>query len=308
MKHYVESINIESGKIANSLKIGAFYDLHLKEGERDVDYIKSIIKKMGELEPAYITGLGDYYYGHKKTKFFMRDKLVYLLHGLREIAPVVLSLGNHDLTIQDEDELRKSFRNLAAKDIYTLDNESIEFDDVYFSGYFAPRKAYAVSEMSKKKTNIVIDDLSQTELNPKDYKFSVLISHIPFILLSKEIMKRFPNLYGYDLVLSGHCHNGLYSLKAEEALVERLEKIINKLSNEQKYSELIEFLESLKSFGLITGPSPFTRYARGLHDVNGTELFISRGVTGQNKKGDSFISEINLVRKLNANESRERIY
>lgn len=263
---------------------------------------------MGELNPDYIIAAGDYYYGHKKTKFKMRDKLIYLFHGLREIAPVIASEGNHDLTIEEEEELRRFFRNLAAKDIYTLDNESIEFDDIYFSGYFAPRKAYAVSEMSKKKTDIVIDDLSHTELNPKANKFSVLISHIPFILLSKEIMEKFPNLYDYDLVYSGHCHNGLFSLKAEETLVERLEKIINKLSDEQKYSELAEFLESLKSFGLITGPSPFTRYARGLHEVNGTQLFISRGVTGQNKKGDSFISEINLVRKLDPNESVTRIY
>jgi predicted MPP superfamily phosphohydrolase len=298
MKYYIEQVNVESAKINDPIKISSFSDLHLKEKDYNLSYIKSVIQKIGELNPDYITGVGDYYFGHKKEKFEMRDLLIYLLHGLREIAPVILSLGNHDLSIEDEMELRKSFRDLKSQNIYPLDNESIEFNNIYFSGYFARRDAYAVSKMSKRKTEMITEDLKKVELSAINDKFSVLLSHNPFIVLSSIIMKEFPNIYDYDLILSGHCHNGLLSLKKEENLMKRIDIIINKLKKSEKHQQLISLLESLKSFGIMTGPSPFTRYARGLHDVNGTQLFISRGVTGQNKSGDSFISEINLIHEL----------
>lgn len=230
----------------------------------------------------------------------MQDVLVYLLKNLSEIAPVIISLGNHDLSIKDELELRESFRELKTQNVYPLDNESIEFDDIYFTGYFARRDAYAVSYMSKRKMKIVVDDLKKNNLLAKSDKFSNLLCHNPYIILSSIIKNEFLNIYDYDLISAGHCHNGMFSFKTEQELINRLEGIINRLKDKEniRYKKLINFLESLKSFGIIIGPAPFTLYARGLHDLNGTKLFISRGVTNQNKGGDSFITETNIIPKL----------
>ena len=297
MEHFIEGIDIESDKIDNPIKIGSFSDLHLKKDIRALNYIKSVIEKIREINPDYITGLGDYYYGHKKEKFEMRDSLIYLLHALREIAPVILCLGNHDLSIENERELRRLFHNLESKNIYPLDNESIEFKNIYFSSYFARRDAYAVSKMTKRKTELVVNDLNKAQLIANSNKFSNLLCHNPYIVLSPTIRNEFSNLYDYDLISSGHCHNGMFSYKVEQNMINRIDKIISKLKGnlDDSHQRIIDFLESMKTFGIITGPSPITRFARGLHEINGTKLFISRGVTNQNKNGDSFISEINVI-------------
>jgi predicted MPP superfamily phosphohydrolase len=164
MEHYVEQVNIQSDKIDDDIKICAFSDLHLKENERDIIYIRSVIKKISELNPDYIAGLGDYYYGHRAERYKMQRSLIYLLHALREIAPVIMSLGNHDLSVKNESELRKSFRDLESNNIYPLDNESVEFDDIFFSGYFEKRDVYAISQLIKRRIEMNEDNLKEVNL------------------------------------------------------------------------------------------------------------------------------------------------
>lgn len=55
MEHFIENVTIESDKISNPIKIVSFSDLHLRKNIRDLDYIKSIIKKIKEINPNYIT-------------------------------------------------------------------------------------------------------------------------------------------------------------------------------------------------------------------------------------------------------------
>ena len=302
MEHYIEQVNIESDKISDNIRISAFSDLHLKEKERDIIYIRSIIKKISDLHPDYITGLGDYYYGHKKEKYKMQDSLVYLLHGLREIAPVIMSLGNHDISVDNEYELRKSFRDLESHNIYPLDNESVEFDDIYFSGYFEKRDLLSFSK------KMISDDSRELNLKTYEDKFGVLLCHNPFSITSATSSNNIPNINEYDLILSGHCHNGLLSLDAEKKIASKIDMLVGKLKTKGDYDQIVGLLESLKSFGVVIRPIPFTRYARGLHDINDTKLFISRGVTSQSKNGDSFVSEVYLVRKLNKNKSAQNVY
>ena len=302
MEHYVEQVNIESDKISDNIRISAFSDLHLKEKERDIIYIRSIIRKIGDLHPDYITGLGDYYYGHKKEKYKMQDSLVYLLHGLREIAPVVLSLGNHDISVNNEEESRRSFRDLEDHNIYPLDNESVEFDDIFFSGYFEKRDLLAFSK------KMISNESKELYLKTNRDKFGALLCHNPFPITSGNIINNIPNINDYDLILSGHCHNGLLSLEDEKKISSKIDMLVSKLKNKGDYDQIVNLLESLKSFGVVIRPIPFTRYARGLHDINETKLFISRGVTSQSKNGDSFVSEVNLVCKLNKNKSPLKIY
>lgn len=99
------------------------------------------------------------------------------------IAPVVLSQGNHELYLTDEDSTV-----MAEAGVRLLDNGSAEIGGILFGGL-----------TSRQVTGAL--DTAFLEAFSASPKFKVLLCHHP---------EYYPQLaqYPIDLILSGHCHGG----------------------------------------------------------------------------------------------------
>lgn len=99
------------------------------------------------------------------------------------IAPVILSRGNHELYLTDEDRAV-----MAEAGVTLLDNESAEIGGILFGGLTS-------------RQVIGTFDTAFLETFSASPKYKVLLCHHP---------EYYPHLsqYPIDLILSGHCHGG----------------------------------------------------------------------------------------------------
>lgn len=99
------------------------------------------------------------------------------------LAPVVLSRGNHELYLTEEDRAV-----MAEAGVTLLDNESTEIGGILFGGL-----------TSRQVTGAL--DMVFLETFSASPKYKVLLCHHPeyYLRLSQ---------YPIDLILSGHCHGG----------------------------------------------------------------------------------------------------
>ena len=290
----VEKYDLKTNKLKKDIKLVLISDIHYMDSIAD-DYNHTIIKNVKELNPNYIVLGGDYFCGLGHYSFLTESSmncLKHLLYGLRDIAPVIMMLGNHDLSIKQDKELREAFKTLKDKDIYPLDNETLELDDITFTSFFAHRKSYACSRIMKRKLKIIIEDWYKCNFKINNSKYNILLHHLSPTILDETIKKKIPDIYKYDLILSGHEHNGCYSPKRE-----------SKLKDKNKYSGFTE--------SPINWPPFYSKICRGMHNINGTNLIISRGITSGIKwsignkliintnKEYSYITEIKILGESN---------
>ena len=106
----------------------------------------------------------------------------FLMEGSK-IAPVVMSLGNHELYLTDEDK-----KVISDAGVNLLENDAVEINGVLFGGL-----------TSKTVTGEM--DMGFLERFASFPQYKVLLCHHP---------EYYPQLQSYsiDLILSGHCHGG----------------------------------------------------------------------------------------------------
>lgn len=124
-----------------------------------------------------------------------------------EIAPVVMSLGNHELYLTEEDKTV-----LQNAGVHVLDNSSVVIKNVLFGGI--PSKqitgridtdflhSFSEALAVPKNVNELADmDVPMTTADRDELMYKVLLCHHPecYRLLQQ---------YSIDLVLSGHAHGG----------------------------------------------------------------------------------------------------
>lgn len=100
-----------------------------------------------------------------------------------EIAPVVMSLGNHELYLTEEDKAVLNAANVAL-----LNNSSVEIKNIFFGGI-----------PSKQITGKIDTEFLTSFSDMEGYK--VLLCHHPEYYATLQ-------QYPIDLILSGHCHGG----------------------------------------------------------------------------------------------------
>ena len=192
-----------------SIKIAIVADLH----ELDPEQVLSIL---ASTQPDVIAVPGDLFENHefgenldKEDYSLMTRLLCSILHFMNrltrprwrekhhcckqnaykflmkasEIAPVVMSLGNHELYLTEEDK-----EVLAAAKVTLLNNSCVEIKNILFGGI-----------PSKHITGEIDTEFLRSFSGLPGYK--VLLCHHP---------EYYPQLQSYpiDLFLSGHCHGG----------------------------------------------------------------------------------------------------
>lgn len=165
--------------------------------------IDNIIKALSENKPDYICIVGDIIDDAKVIDDInLSAKLKSWLQKLSFIAPVIISYGNHDEAYikkhkgyyVDTTDFFHQFNNL--QNIYFLDNENIQFQDINFIGYH-PTPLY----FEKKENYDLTEDLKKLNSKIKNDCYNVLLCHSPIHIMEYNLP--------VNLILSGHMHDGL---------------------------------------------------------------------------------------------------
>ena len=200
--------------------INTFYEIESNINKRivllaDIHYyskkmnklLNKIVEKTSLLKPDYICISGDFI-----DQDFILDKEILLefFANLGLIAPVLISIGNHELenhgkTIDKYDE--ELFNKIdMINNVHLLNNKSWVSDKIRFTGLNFPPTSYEEVNIDYSYTKTVLDTFFKDGL--KKDKYNVVLSHSPYILIDKEF-KNEKLVKSCDLILSGHVHGGL---------------------------------------------------------------------------------------------------
>ncbi len=199
------NIKITNYEIKNAVdkKIVLISDIHYYS-RRDLNKLESIYNKIKTLNPNYICIAGDFI---DEAKVLEEDLFVFFLKKLSKVGKVILSLGNHDITIRGQE--KKYFYNeelfnkiKRIRNIYLLDNETKIIDDICFIGLNLGFNYYYEDGENSKDFVSQFNNIKKIS----DKKYNVLLCHSPLIVTKNDVIA---NLKNIDLVLCGHTHGGM---------------------------------------------------------------------------------------------------
>ena len=170
----IKKLSIESKYISKSIKFIFISDVHI--GSNDPLSLKKLVSKISELDFSFLVIGGD-----------LIDSSAFKVSDLNEFKkinkPIFFVTGNHEYYIQN---YKKHLDELYTVGIKTLDNESIQLDEINLIGLS--------DNISNKSKMDYVDKLSNKNL------FNLLIVHKPSIWKKAS--------FKANLMLSGHTHNG----------------------------------------------------------------------------------------------------
>lgn len=181
-------------------------DIHFNKNTKYKN-LEKIINYIYKLKPDYIMITGDTIDVPKITKDKKKiNELVLFLTKLAEIAKVLISLGNHDVIIDEDYNFFNKLDDLY--NIYILNNTSYHDEFIYVLGITLPN-CYYYNIMGGESTEALIEQLDSLKMKiakmPKNLPKIALI-HSPIKLTENGVIDRLKN---FDLVLCGHTHNGM---------------------------------------------------------------------------------------------------
>lgn len=196
-------------KTNSKINIIQISDLHYSDLTTEQELLK-ILKKINKLNPDYITITGDIIDSVENIKDNNRKIiLINFLSVLSSIAPTIISLGNHDYYQLEKNNSIYNYttsfweqvKNLP--NIYLLNNQTYKNHQIEFFGYTQP---YNYFYGKKEEDQLIIEDLQKFENYLQESSIpKVGLIHSPSSLTHPKIVKQLQN---FDIILSGHMHNG----------------------------------------------------------------------------------------------------
>ena len=195
------------------IKIAAISDIHYSQLVTP-GVLVSIFFKLYYLKPDYVVIVGNLLDSIDVLQDSELEVIVLdFISELSVIAPVIISLGNHDISTKKDGKWvfgwQGSFwRKIAAMPNVTIvDNTVYQDDKIFISGYTQPfdfyfddKKEYIpvmVSSLESEKENL---------LNPTVSLPRICMIHSTYQLTNPVISKYFKD---YDILISGHMHEGM---------------------------------------------------------------------------------------------------
>lgn len=265
---------LSSKKLKKDITFIHIGDIHYNEttSAKKLEYIKYAIE---DAHPDYIFITGDLLDRPKITKNKEKIKLlVSWLNSLGNIAKVFISLGNHDIILEEDYKFFNKLNDI--NNIYVLNNQSYEDEKVFISGFTLPTNYYYNIEKHEDE-NALLETLQNnfnlvTNLPKKKYKVALI--HSPILLSEKKVIEK---LKEYDLVLSGHMHNGL--------IPRILDKIIK------------------NNYGLISPDKRlFAKNTRGKIKTKYYTIIITGGITKLSPSSTKILSKLNGLYPISINK------
>lgn len=265
---------LSSKKLKNDITFIHIGDIHYNEttSTKKLEYIKYAIE---DAHPDYIFITGDLLDRPKITKNKEKIKLlVSWLNSLGNIAKVFISLGNHDIILEEDYKFFNKLNDI--NNIYVLNDQSYEDENVFISGFTLPTNYYYNIEKHEDE-NALLETLQNnfnlvTNLPKKKYKVALI--HSPILLSEKKVVEK---LKEYDLILSGHMHNGL--------IPRILDKIIK------------------NNYGLISPDKRFfAKNTRGKIKTKYYTIIITGGITKLSPSSTKILSKLNGLYPISINK------
>lgn len=192
----VSSYKINSDKINTPVRILQLTDLHNSEfGENN----QELIERVTDQSPDLILIMGDLLNsGETRT-----DIAINLISSLCDIAPIYISLGNHEVEYQQnygtdiiqlyEDTgavvLDRQYQDLEVK------GQKVRLGGIY--GYCLPEKYLETNEANPEECAF-LSDFQNTDL------YTILMCHMPVCWMINDGLDE----WDVDCVLAGHVHGG----------------------------------------------------------------------------------------------------
>lgn len=199
------NIKITNYEIKSTInkKIVLISDIHYYS-RHDLKKLESIYNQIKILNPNYICITGDFI---DEAKVLEEDLFVFFLKKLSKIGKVIMSLGNHDITIKGKEKTyfynEELFNKIKRiRNVYLLDNETKVIDDICFIGINLGFSHYYENNENFLDFISVFKNIKKVNHN----KYNVLMCHSPLSVTRNEVIK---NLKDIDLVLCGHTHGGM---------------------------------------------------------------------------------------------------
>lgn len=195
---YIETKNIivKETKVINSNLPDTFYgyklvqlsDIHYKTtiGREELD---KIVKKVNKIKPDIIVITGD-----------LLDKNInYTDNDINNIIKLLSNINSkHKYIITGDNDLNDEFKNIVEKINFKLLDNTYE---IIYNEDIDPILVSGLSTVSDtKNTSATIEEVEKT-ISKYNIKYNILFTHEPYII--DDI-----NYNNYQLILSGHTHNG----------------------------------------------------------------------------------------------------
>ena len=187
---------IQTDKIQESIRLVQITDLHNSIfGENNQD----LLDLVAEQSPDLILITGDLLNSNESET----DIATNLISGLGSIAPVYVSLGNHEVEYQHnyETDITQLYEDTGAvvldrqyQDL-EVNGQKVRLGGVY--GYCLPEKYLETNEANPEEC-VFLSDFQNTDL------YTILMCHMPVCWLLNDGLDE----WDVDCVLAGHVHGG----------------------------------------------------------------------------------------------------
>ena len=190
------SYQISSDKINTPVRILQLTDLHNSEfGENN----QELIDRVASQSPDLILITGDLMNSDETRT----DIAINLISSLCDIAPLYISLGNHEIEYQDNFniDIVELYQAVGAEVLecqyedITVNGQQLRLGGIY--GYCLPAK-YLETDEADPEECAFLTDFQNTDL------YTVLMCHIPVCWMINDGLEE----WDVDCVLSGHLHGG----------------------------------------------------------------------------------------------------
>ena len=215
----------------NGFKIVHFTDLHYGTTINKKE-MNNLVNKINELKPDIVVFTGDLLDKHVLLNDKQIDDLVNGLNSIEANIDKYIISGNHDIN--------KGYENVLERiDFKNLDNKN---ELVYYKGN-TPIAFIGLADYLE--FGIKPEDAFNYEKNEEDGYYNILLTHEPDVV---DNLKD----YSFNLVLSGHSHNGQVRLPF-------IGKIYTPIGCKMYYDEKYELANAIMyiSGGLGTSAAPF---------------------------------------------------
>ena len=217
-KIIVKDYTLKNG-MDNNLNFLVFSDLHFS-----INYNKNILngikRKIIDIKPDYVFIVGDIIDGlHFVSNDDVMNDLFDFLYDLGNLndkrIPVLVSLGNHDMDSYDRNNgslvindvnyyFNKYIKRFDNKNVYLLNSSYYVDDFIFVYGFTQNKDSFCNNSYS---SDIEYFDSLYSEYNDiYNDRYKVALIHNPINLLDNDIDDK---LRTFNLILSGHMHNGL---------------------------------------------------------------------------------------------------
>ena len=193
--------DLKSSKIKTEITFALISDLHDGvHGEGN----SLLLEECRKAEPDMCLCPGDMIVAKRERT----ENAAAFLKKLRDIAPVVISEGNHEsyLKIYDGRFYERYIDDIASYDgrypVSFLDNGYLDIDirgnGLRITGLSLPLYYYR----KLRKTRLSGDDLGKIMPSPDQNRYNIMLAHNP--VYGRRYLES-----GYDLTVSGHIHGGM---------------------------------------------------------------------------------------------------